>query len=307
MAALLHLDDAQSAFFLRQLEHVQARILEVPHKPLKALTLIPADMSADTGAETITYRTFDMLGVARIIADYASDFPRVDIYGYEKSVKVKSLGSSYGYSVQEIRRARKAGLDLETRRARAARLAIDQKIDKLVWNGDKKAGLQGFLKYPGTLQFTLPADGSGSTTQLINKDVDKIIRDLSAMQSYVRTATNGVEDVDTVLMTLPLWTYLSSLRMPTVSEKTLLTWLMANFPTITKWEWVNELKGAGTGGTDMLVMYKRDPEYVNFQIPQTFEQFAPQLKGLTYEVYCHARVGGVIMYRPQSCVWCEGA
>lgn len=310
MSALLHLDDGESAFFLRQLEHIQSKILEVPHKPLKALTLIPVDMSADTGAETITYRTFDMLGAAKIISDYANDFPRVDVYGFEKSVKVKSLGASYGYSIQEIRRARKAQFDLETRRANAARRAIDQKIDALVWKGDTVAGLQGFLKYPGTLQYTLTADGNqnGGTnaTAWSKKTPDQIIRDFAAMVATVRTTTNGVEDVDTVIFPLALYTYLGSLRMPTVSEMTLLSWLQKNFPTITKWEWVNELAGAGTGSTDMIVMYKRDPDYVNFQMPQSFEQFAPQIKGMSYEIFCHARVGGVIMYRPASCVWSEG-
>lgn len=307
---LLHLDADVSAFFLRQLEHIQTRILEVPHKPIKFLTLVPPDMSADNAAETITYRTFDYVGTAKIVSDYANDFPRADIYGFEKSVKVKSLGASFGYSIQELRRSKRENVDLDVRRAKAAKDLIDRKMDKLGWFGSKRAGLQGFIKYPGTLQYTLTADGNENgytnTTRLRGKTVDQIIRDFGAMISYVRTSTKGVEDVDTVLMTLDLYTYISTLRMPTVSDKTLLTWLMANFPTITKWEWVNELTGAGTNKTDMLIMYTRDPEKVNFQIPQTFEQFAPQLKGMEYETYCHARVGGVIMYRPMSHVWTEG-
>lgn len=301
---LLHLDGDVSPFFLRQLEFIQTKILEVPHKPLKFLTLVPADMSADNAAETIIYRTFDYVGSAKIVSDYANDFPRADIYGFENSVKVKSLGASYGYSVQEIRRARRENLDLETRRARAAKDSIDRRMDKLGWFGNTKAKLQGFLKYPGTLQYIVP-NGAYGGTNLKKMTVDEIIAVLNGMISYVRTSTAGAEDVDTFVMTLGFYTYISGLRMPTVSDKTLLTWLRENFPTIKKWEWANELTGAGTNGSDMIIAYTRDPDKLNFQIPQTFEQFAPQLKGLEYEVFCHARVGGVIMYRPMSCVWGE--
>lgn len=302
---LLHLDAGESAFFLRQLEHVQSRILEVPHKPIKALTLIPVNSEADAGAETITYRAFDMLGVAKIISDYANDIPRVDIYGFEKSIKVKSLASSYGYSVQEIRRARKAGLDLETRRAKTARQAIDRLVDKLAWYGDAEHGIQGFLNYPGTNQYIVP-NGAGGTATWGTKTVDEIIKDWNSLIATVRTITSGVEDVDTVVMPLSTMTFLQGLRMPTVSEDTLLSWLKKNFPTITKWEWANELETAGAGGTKMILMYKRDPEHLDFQMPVTFEQFAPQQKNLDYEVICHARVGGVIVYLPQSVVWAQG-
>ena len=43
------------------------------------------------------------MGFAKIISDYADDFSRVDIYGEEESVKVHSIGVSYGYNIMEIR------------------------------------------------------------------------------------------------------------------------------------------------------------------------------------------------------------
>lgn len=301
----IHLDAGESAFFLRQLEHVQTRILEVPHKPIKALTLIPVNMEADPGAETVTYRTFDRLGVAKIISDYATDIPRVDIYGYEKTIKIKSLASSYGYSVQEIRAARKANLNLETRRANVARETIDRLIDRLAWYGDVKAGIQGFLNYPGTIQFTLGTKAAGGVSLAV-ATADEIIKDLTGMITAVRTTTNGVEDIDTFVFPLSTYSMLETIRIPD-TDKTLLAWLRANFPQITRWDWANELETAGTGGTKQIIGFKRDLDHLDFQLPVAYEQFPPQQKGLEYEVICHARAGGVIVYKPQSVVWSQGA
>ena len=64
------------------------------------------------------------------------------------SVKPKDIGDSYGYSIQEIRRAAMAGMPLEARRATAARQAIDDKIDYIAWYGDTATNLKGFLDYP---------------------------------------------------------------------------------------------------------------------------------------------------------------
>ena len=301
----IHLDAGESAFFLRQLEHVQTRILEVPHKPIKALTLIPVNMEADPGAETVTYRTFDRLGTAKIISDYATDIPRVDIYGYEKTIKIKSLASSYGYSVQEIRAARKANLNLETRRANVARETIDRLIDRLAWYGDSKAGIQGFLNYPGTIQFTLGTKAAGGVSLTV-ATADEIIKDLTGMITAVRTTTNGVEDIDTFVFPLSTYSMLETIRIPD-TDKTLLAWLRSNFPQITRWDWANELENSGAGGTKQIIGFKRDLDHLDFQLPVAYEQFPPQQKGLEYEVICHARAGGVIVYKPQSVVWAQGA
>lgn len=303
MSQFLHLDAGESAFFLRELEHVQTRILEMPHKPIKALTLIPVNMEADPGAETVTYRTFDRLGVAKIISDYANDIPRVDIYGFEKTIKLKSLVSSFGYSVQEIRRARKANLNLESRRAATARETIDRLIDKLAWYGDAKAGIQGFLNYPGTIQYTLGTKAAGGVTFGV-ATVDEIIKDLTGMIAAVRTTTSGVEDIDTFVFPLSTYTQLETMRIPD-TDKTLLSWLRSNFPQITRWDWANELESVN--GSKQIIGFKRDLDHLDFQLPVAYEQFPPQQKGLEYEVICHARAGGVIVYRPQSVVWAAGA
>ena len=117
----VNLDADQTMFFQRELEHIKSRTYDIRYAELKARSLIPVSGEAGPGAESITYYQYDMVGVAKIIANYATDLPRADVRGKKFTSPVESLGASYGYSVQDIRAAAKAGKPLEQRKANAAR------------------------------------------------------------------------------------------------------------------------------------------------------------------------------------------
>jgi hypothetical protein len=53
-----------------------------------------------------------------------------------------------------------------------------------------------------------------------------------------------------------------------------------------------------TQQSGLAVLYEKSPEVLELVIPQEFEQFPPQQDGLTWEVYCHMRTGGVNVMRP---------
>ena len=67
---MIHLDAAEKVFFEDQLALIKSRTYDVQHKALKALTLLPVSTEQDPGAEHITWRSFDAVGVAKIVADY---------------------------------------------------------------------------------------------------------------------------------------------------------------------------------------------------------------------------------------------
>jgi len=300
----IRLDAGESAFFLRQLEYIKARTYDQKLKTLKAKTLIPVSTEANPAAENITYRRFDAVGIAKIIADYAQDFPRVDIYGTEQTVKVHGIGDAYGYNIMEIRRAAMAGLSLEQRKANTARRAIEEKSDSIAWLGDSDYNIQGFINYPGISEYTVPDPGSG--TEWANKTGDEILADLNGIVFGIIDSTNGVEAPDTMLMPITQYNLISGIRIGDGSDKTIKTFFLENNGYIKTIEWVTELKGAGAGGADRFMVYSRDDNHITLEIPQMFEQFPPQQKGMEYEIMCHERTGGVIMYYPQSVAYGDG-
>jgi hypothetical protein len=260
---------------------------------------------AASGADEITWRQFTQVGLAKIVSDYANDFPRVDVYGTETSVKVKSIGDSFGYSIKEIRRSQMAGTQLDTRRANAARRAIEEKIDSIAWSGDADHGVNGFISYPGITEHTVVV-GASTFKTWATKTPDEIVKDITGLINAIINTTNGREIPDTLLLPITQYNLIANTRMTDGNDKTILRYVLDNNPYLTAVEWLTELAGAGAGATNRMMAYTRDPEHLTLEIPQPFEQFSPDKKGMEYEITCHAETAGVIVYYPLSVAYGDG-
>jgi hypothetical protein len=301
----LRLDAAESAFFTRQLEYIKAKSYDEKLAPLNYAQFLPVSGEAPLGATNITWRSYKGFGLAKIISDYAKDFPRTDIGGEEHSIKLKDIGVSFGYSIQEIRRAQFGGLDLEQRKANNARRAVEQKINSLAWVGDATHGIQGFIKYPGTTEYTVPATGTSTTKTWSTKTAAQILTDLNGIKNAVYIGTNGVEMIDTILLPMAQFDLIKNTLIGTSSDTTVYEFFVRNNPGITIAA-VRELDGAGTAGADMFIAYKNDSDHLSFELPLAFEQFEAEREGMEYTIPCHAICAGTLVYYPQSISWGEG-
>jgi len=301
----LNLDANESVFFARELEYVKGRTYDEKYKLLKAFSLIPVSGEAPSGATEITWRSFKLYGMAKVIADYAHDFPRVDVFGEENTIKIKDLGVAYGYSIKEIRKAMMAGVPLDAKRALAARRAIDEKINSLAWSGDSTYNIQGFLGYPGITEYTVPATGTGVTKTWSTKTADQILVDLNGIVNAIVEGTNGIERPNTILMPIAQYNLIRNTRIGSTSDKTIYQFFAENNPDIMI-DWLTELKTAGSGSTAQFVAYSRDPEHLSLEVPVAFEQFEADKKGMDYEIPCHAETAGIIVYYPASVCFGDG-
>jgi hypothetical protein len=299
------LDANESAFFASELNAVKAQTYDARYPQLKATQLIPIPAPQDSGADTITWRSFDRVGQAKIVADYAKDYPRVDVYGKENKVAVRDIGDSYGYSLKEIRRAMMAGNQLNARKALAARHAIETKINKLSWFGDSDWQMQGFINYPG-IQHAVPSGANSAAKKWNGKSADDILKDIQACITQVSETTNGVEAVNAMILPIAQYNLLAFMPYGANKDRTLLTWIRENYPMLTTIEWVTELKGAGEDGEDIAMFYVRDEMHVTNEIIVPFEQFAPQQDGLDFKVLCQATYAGIINYYPMATIQLDG-
>ena len=301
---VMNLDANESAFFKRQLEYVRAQSYDVKWAENKALALFPVDSSAGPAATDITWRQYTRVGMAKMVSDYADDFPRVDVNGTEKSVVPHDIGAAYGYSIQEIRRAQMAGFPLETRRADAARRAIEDKINTIAFSGDSATNLTGFIQYPGTTEFTLTSGVGGDTWAL--KTADEILADMNGLVYAVLSATNGVEQPDTMLLPLAQYNTIKTKRLGTYSDTTVMDYFLKTNQYIKRIEWLVELAtGSDTTGTRAMV-FKNDADHLQLILPVPFEQFDYNKKGLAYTIPCLARTAGMIVYYPGSIAFVDG-
>lgn len=306
-----HFDSNESMFLNRQLDYIKQQTYDIKYAELKARKLIPVSSEADPGAENIFYRQYDQSGLAKIVSNYADDLPDADVSGQEFSAKVKTLGASYKYNIQEMRAASYGQVPLEQRRANAARRAIAQKENKIAFYGDAQTGLVGLFTAPNVTSVTIPATGTGATTQWANKTPDQILLDMNSVANTVVSVSLGVENPDTMLLPLSQYNYVSSTARSQYSDKTILNYFLENNPYIKQIEWVNELKGAGQSGSgsapyDRFYAYRRSPEVLTLEIPSDFEQLEMQIKNLVYKIPCIERCGGVLVYYPLALAYGDG-
>lgn len=299
------LDAAESAFFARETEYVKTQTYDAKPPEAKGLALVPMASGIPVGTTEITYRRYFEAGESKVIADYAEDYPRVDVFGEEHTGKVYDIGASYGYSIREIRASMLAGKGLDQRRALGVRRSNERKLNRMTLLSSTDCGTFGMLDYPGITESTLPADGIGGSKSWRNKDADQILRDLTDLMNAIIHPTNGQEVPDTLLLPLNVFTHLNTKRLGS-TEISLLKYIRDNFPQITRIDWLNELTGIGRGGTNRVFMGKIDSDHIENQIITYFEQLDTEHKGGSYLIPCQSTTAGVIIYYPMAFTYADG-
>lgn len=306
----LRMDEGESVFFARQLEHIIAQEFDIEYPELRARQVIPITQEADPADKTITYREYDRMGVAKIIADYSQDLPRVDISGKEVTSTIRTIGASYGYNYDEVLASAKTGRDLEGRRAEMAREAILRKENSALLLGDTTFNLAGFLNFANVTTLSLAADGTGASKKWSDKTPDQCLRDLNAMVNSIPELTYGIEQPDTLLLPRAAYHVIATKRIGRDSTMTVLDFFVGSNPYIKSRDQVevlNELNTAGAGSTARSMVYRRDPMKVRGEIPQDFTSLPAQVKGFEWLIPCRSRLGGCIWIKPLSAVYFDGA
>lgn len=301
----VRLDAGENVFFARQLEHISAKTYDVQYPELRARRFLNVNNEVDTGVEKYTYRTYDTFGHAKVTKDYSGDIPRADVDGVENSVDIFASASSYGYSLQEIRNGRFAGVDLDAKKAAAARKIIEKQLDDLMLDGDSSKGILGLFALANTETYTVPA-GASTFQNFARKTADEMKTDLHALARRIVTQSNGVEMPNMMIMPLSIYDIVGTQKMGDGDSRTVLKAFLENDPHIQRIDWSEKLETAGAGSVTRTVALNDDPMKVEFIIPQEFESIPPQERDFTFVVPCHARTAGCVAYYPKSICYADG-
>jgi hypothetical protein len=295
-----NLDANESIFFARELEHIKAKTYDVDFEANRIREFVPVSHDAGTGAQSITWYAFTRAGVAKLVANYAKDLPRVDVFGTKNTTPVETIGDSYGYNVVEIAAAAMAGRPLTAKKAMAAREAFEDRVDAIGRVGDTPTGLGGFTN--GTnVPITTVVNGAATTKPWNTKTPNEILADMRTALTATDVATKGKEFHDTLLLPPTPYGWISTTLIATNSTVTILEFLLRNIPQLKSIENWSKLTNAGAGGTiDRGILYHKHPDKLTLEIPQEFVMLAPQPQGLEFVVPCYGRIGGVIIYKPLS-------
>lgn len=301
-----NLDAAETIFFKKELEFRKAKSYDILRAPLTAFELIPVSYDAGPGAETITYEQYDMTGLARIIANYADDLPRADVVAREFTSKIKSVGASFGYSLQEIRAAQMAGKPLVQRKADAAARVHREAWNRVAFYGDTANGLPGLLTNPN-----IPLQAAGA--KFTASTGIAIIGMLNTLANTMVAATNGVEKPDTIVLPIQEYAYIASTPWQAGTDMTILGFFLASNPWIKSVVPANEFtkselnaNGINSFNGGVAMAYRKSADVLEFQLPKFYEELAVQERNLEFVVPTHSRVGGTVVYYPFAIRFMDG-
>jgi hypothetical protein len=299
-------NDEVGLFLARELETILARAFEVEYADIKYSSVIPVSSEVGNGADSFTYRVFDKQGSMKVIGDKAKDLPRADVLRKEVTHPVRSLGSSFAYTVQETRSAAMVpGMNLEQRRANAVRRAYEEKVQEIAYFGDSPSGMKGFFnnnqvdKLVPDHWFDTVDITTDEMLQLLNEPATRIVQN-----------SNMKEMPNTMLVPYNVYRIISTTPRSTTSDTTVMEFFLRTNPMITAIEPINELEAGKSGGAlskDRVICYDRSPDKLQLHLPQPLEFFPPVRNELEFTVAAHARVGGLALYYPKSAIVLEKA
>jgi len=297
-----------SVFFARELESIEARVYEVKKREMKSKLYIPVSNRDPAGAETITYRMFDKVGMSQVVSNWSDDIPRADVFGKEYTQPVKSLAISFGYNVQEIEAAMMAGVSLDMMKADAARRGHLEKEDRIAWNGDADSGIKGFLDNENIPTLAVPTGVGGYTWAL--KTADEILLDIGLATSQIKQTSKGVFQANVCLLPRAQYDKIATTPRSSTSDTTILQYVLNNKAAygieefgVLDVELDNRFVGATADGA---VFYERSPEVLEQRIPKNLTPLPVEVRGLEYIINFHARNGGVVVRYPIACLFLTG-
>jgi hypothetical protein len=297
--------DADGAFFFqRQLEHIKARSYDVQYAELQARSLFPVSNEGGPGVTSITYRTYDQVGAAKIIQAYADDLPRADVAGKETTIPVRSVGISYGYNLDEIQASQLTGAALDQRRANAAMRSVEQKVNDVAFFGDAPSGLPGLFDHPN-IPTGAVVNGAGATSDWASKTPDEILFDVNDLFADIFETTKMVERGNTLMLPPAQWSYISSTPRASNSDTTILMFLVQNSPYLNSVDDIIPVNECSSElnpnlSTDAMVAYDRNPDKLQLEIPVELEMMPVQQKNLEFVVPGRNRLAGLNIYYPLS-------
>ena len=306
--------DAQAAlgFLLSQVTNIESEVYAIRYADIQYPKLVPVDTSGYPWARTVTYFTYDHVGQADWMNGDASDMPFAELARTKFETTVESAKIGYRYSLEEVNQAMLIpGMNLSADKAAAAKRAADELVERVVISGDARKGFLGLVNQTVVPQLAVPNGASGSPLWA-NKTPAEILADVNNALVGAWSTTNQVELHDTVLLPVPQYGTLAATPRSTTSDTTLMTYLQANnVYTSTTGQpltvrTVRQLAGAGAGGSNRMITYRRDPQVLKFHMPMPHQFFPPQQRMLEFIIPGMLRLGGLDVRLPRGMSYNDG-
>jgi len=295
----IRLDSAEASVyhFLRDLEHVKIKVLEVKYPELTARKIFPVDNTTPEGAEKTGYEIVDYIGGAKIQANNTNDIRRVDIKSDWIDVKVKQVENFYDYSFRDIRAAQFSGRPLQQTKAKASQRDIEEQINTIAWAGDSAFKINGVLSDGnGIIETALSATMANMTPEELNDAI-------TAKAAEMHSASRGVFSPDTLVLPPAQYDRLFDARFLQSTDLSPGQWILKNNRHVKRILPAPELmadSGVNRFKVPVGVLFEYNRDYIALEVPMAPTMRAPHPTLTGFQVLNEARVAGAFVKQPLS-------
>lgn len=312
----IYTQDAMTAamgFVIAQTARVNTTVYEIKYEDVRYRGNVFIDSEGPEWVDSILYTSSDAVGRAEWLNPDADDVPKVELMQNLTGTTVHEAGIGYDWTEKEIQRSMQLGIPLKDRKARAARQAAEQMIDRLIWSGDPQKGMTGIINAPIVPKIDAAATGTGSSTFWKDKTPGQILSDVNNLLQGIYVGTGRTSTADTLLLPTDAHLFLASTLLPDGGGQTLLDWIAkTNLYTTGSRQQLNilalpELNDAGPANVGRAVAYRKAREVVCAYMPMPFRFYQPWQTGpWRWDVPGLFRFGGVEWFLPKEGLYMDG-
>ena len=297
-------------FLIKELEKVDETILE----PLSG-TDWPRDMPVVTGGgilESIASVDVTYASTAGdedgLFFEAANDIPVIQADMSKSVARCFNFAEYLSFSALERDKMLQVGRDPETFLNKGIRLHCDKVIDRNVYRGFSKVSSTGLVNNPSVTRSSAAAHTpGGNDTQWSGKTADEILADINAAISAVWAANDCSGDAlpNHILIPVEQFGQLVTRKVSDDSERSILTYVLENNLAVQqggdlvispcKW-----CRGAGTGGTDRMVVYANRVDRICFNLTQPLRRMETEYADMRIKIPYFAQFSEVRFLYPST-------
>lgn len=302
LAYAMSFNDAGVAFYISQLTNLEAKVYETLYPDIIFDQLVPVDTSDPEWIDQVAYMSFNAVTMAKFIAANGRDLPQSDIDANISYIPVGYAGNSYGYSLEELRKAAAMRIPLDATKARITYRGARQFQQQIAFFGDASRNMYGLFNHPN-----VPLDNS--TVNWNTATGAEMVAALNSLLIKVWNQSNTRHVANTLLLPTTIWSIISSKRMDTGTDTTVLEFFRRNNNStgvtgqpldIRAVLWLND---AGASGAPRMMAYEKNQDNLTMRMPIPWRSLPPQATALRLEIPCEFKLSGTEFRYPLSAAY----
>lgn len=291
-------------FFIGQFTGLQAQVYETKYPDIIFPDLIPVDTSDPEWIDDVAYVSYNGVTMGKFIAANGRDLPQVDIEASISRIPVGYAGNSFGYTVEELRKAMAVRIPLDASKARLAYRGAMIHSQQVAFFGDADRKMTGLLNNPNVPLTNANIDPATATG-------DDWLAIINGLLTQVYTTTLGAHNVNMVLLPQGVYAKLATARLSQYNAMTILEFLSQYNTTTAQtgqrvtFRGLPQLNNAGENGEGRIIAYELNADNLTMRNPIPWRALVPQPTALRIEVPCEYKISGTEFRFPLSAIYAD--